>query len=380
MQRISAFKAVCVYFIFASFGVEYGDKSMTYKISSLAALGWNTFFASQVHEDEQNITRPAKVVEVHRGQNRVVAPGLDTVVPSFKGELDGEETAATVGDWILLDAVTKAPVRLLDRNSLFKRRAPGTDRRFQLIAANIDTLFIVSSCNQDFNIARLERYLALASEAGVMPILVLTKADLAEDAQEYVRRGAKLLPGLMVELVDARNSESVGRLADWCKAGQAAALVGSSGVGKSTLVNTLTAGAQILTQDIREDDAKGRHTTTGRTFYQLPSGGWLLDTPGMRGLEVTDASEGVGEIFADIVELASSCRFNDCAHDTEPGCAVQAAIKDGQLNAKRLKRWQKLAAEESHSSATMAERHTRDRAFGKMVKKALKDKKRFRGG
>lgn len=347
-------------------------------LSSLADFGWNAHFSAQLSSDEQAL-RPVKVVEVHRGHVRVVAPGFEQLIPNIVTELAGEETVATVGDWLLLETEADTPVRLLGRSSLFRRRAPGTDRRFQLIAANIDTLFIVSSCNQDFNQARLERYLALAQEAGVTPVMVLTKADTAEETDSYRQSAERLLPGLIVELVDGHNPESAMQLLDWCKAGQAAALVGSSGVGKSTLVNTLTGTAEILTQGIREDDAKGRHTTTARTFYRLPNGGWLLDTPGMRGLEVTDASEGVEDVFKDIVALAEQCRFNDCAHNTEPGCAVQAAIEAGQLMVKRLKRWQKLATEEAHSSATMADRHQRDRAFGKQIKRALKDKKRFRG-
>jgi ribosome biogenesis GTPase len=360
---------------------------MTYSLSTeiktdlktLADFGWNSHFNAQIIGGTDGLV-PAKVTEVHRGYIRVAAPGVNALVPAFHTELAGEETAATVGDWVLLDPATGHPCRLLDRSSLFKRRAPGTDRKYQLIAANIDTLFIVSSCNADFNVARLERYLALASEAGVMPVLVLTKADLSDDADSYVREAAKLLAGLMVELVDARDAESVAALADWCKAGQSAALVGSSGVGKSTLINTLTGGDDVATQGIREDDAKGRHTTTGRAFYKLPSGGWLLDTPGMRGLEVTDASEGVDEVFADITALAASCKFGDCQHASEPGCAVTAAISAGDLDADRLKRWNKLINEEAHSTASMAQRHAKDRAFGKLIKKSLKDKKRFRGG
>jgi len=353
---------------------------MTYDFASLSDYGWNAHFASQLSVEEQVALLPVKVIEVHRGFIRCVAPGFDQMIASFKAVLACEETVPTVGDWLLYDPATQMPARLLERLSLFRRKAPGTDRRYQLIAANINTLLIVSSCNQDFNKARLERYLALAAEAGVTPVLVLTKIDLADDIAIYVKAAQSLLPGLMIEEVNAKDPDSVRRLLDWCKTGQAAALVGSSGVGKSTLVNTLTGGADILTQGIREDDAKGRHTTTGRTFYRLPSGGWLLDTPGMRGLEVTDAKEGVEEVFKDLVELTSQCRFNDCGHNNEPGCAVQAAVKAGRLTQTRLKRWRKLAAEESHLSATMAERHTRDRAFGKQIRQALKDKKRFRGG
>jgi len=368
-----------------------GNKPMTSEISSsedkpfetltsLADFGWNSHFAGVYAAANEPELAPAKVVEVHRGHIRIVAPSLDKLIQTFTADLSGEDTVPTVGDWILYDPETEQGKLLLERSSLFRRRAPGTDRRYQLIAANIDTLFIVSSCNQDFNLARLERYLALATDAGVMPVLVLTKADLADDPRAYAADAASLMAGLMVELVDARDAESVQCLQDWCKPGQSAALVGSSGVGKSTLVNTLTGGRDILTQGIREDDAKGRHTTTARTFYRLASGGWLLDTPGMRGLEVTDAADGLDDVFSDITSLAGGCKFGDCAHDTEPGCAVRAAIKRGELDPDRLKRWHKLAAEEAHASATMAERHSRDKAFGRLIKQTQKDKKRFRRG
>jgi len=361
--------------------LSHENVSMTYEFPTLADYGWNSFFAGQLAEGEQETVIPAKVIEVHRGQIRVVGVGTDRQLAPFKAVLaEGEDqTISTVGDWLLLDANTNQPVRMLRRKSLIERRAPGSDRKMQLIAANIDTLFIVTSCNKDFNAARLERYLVLASDAGVEPVLVLTKADLVDSPSKYAAEAAALLPGLLVEMLDARVEDSAARLADWCGPGQTVALVGSSGVGKSTLANSLMGNAKIKTQGIREDDAKGRHTTTGRTFYRLPAGGWLLDTPGIRGLEVTEAAAGLEDVFADITELAATCKFSDCAHETEPGCKVQAAIQGGTLESERFKRWQKLAAEEAVSTQTIAQRHSKDRAFGKQIKASLKHKKRYRG-
>jgi ribosome biogenesis GTPase len=267
---------------------------------------------------------------------------------------------------------------MLDRKSLFKRRAAGTGLRLQLIAANVDTLFIVTSCNQDFNVARLERYLALAKEAGVTPVIVLTKADLTDTPEDFERDAARLMPALSVETVDARDPASVQRLTAWCGRGETIALVGSSGVGKSTLVNTLTGEQTIATAGIREDDAKGRHTTTGRMLHRLPAGGWLLDTPGMRELSLTDVHSGIEHVFSDIVELARSCRFRDCGHDGEPGCAVEAAVADGTLDEDRVRRWKKLLAEEAHNSASLAERRARGKEFGKMVKRVMSEKKNKR--
>ena len=345
---------------------------MTSDLPDLADFGWSTFFDSQL--DPGHYFIPVRVMAVHRDRIQVAGPGIDIAVAPFTQAAGDDESAATVGDWLLLDATTLRPHRLLQRKSLFKRRAAGTDRRLQLIAANVDTLFIVSSCNQDFNAARLERYLVLAKEADVIPLIVLTKSDLAESPETFAHDAGRLLRGLLVETVDARDPGSVACLAAWCGRGQTVALVGSSGVGKSTLINTLTGLEQIATQAIRGDDDKGRHTTTGRALHRLPAGGWLVDTPGMRELQLIDVKAGLDDVFADIVALAQTCRFSDCRHESEPGCAVRHAIEAGSLDAARAKRWRKLAAEEAYNAESLADRRARDRAFGKMVKRIMKDK------
>jgi ribosome biogenesis GTPase / thiamine phosphate phosphatase len=345
---------------------------------NLAELGWNTFFASQIQPDDPFASTPVRVMAVHRSGLRVAGSDVDRLISPFNATPGDDEAIATVGDWLLLDPATDRATRLLQRKSLFKRRAAGTSRKLQLIAANVDTLFIVTSCNQDFNVARLERYLALARDADVTPLVVLTKADLTDDPASYVRAAAKLAPGLMVEVMDARQRDAVACLSAWCGCGQTVAFVGSSGVGKSTLVNTLCGDEQIATQGIREDDGKGRHTTTARALHRLPAGGWLLDTPGMRELQLTDVGAGISEVFDDIVAIAQACRFDDCCHESEPGCAVLAAIKQGTLDDNRLKRWRKLVAEDAVNSQSLAERRARDRAFGKMIKRTMQDKRRRR--
>ncbi len=349
---------------------------MTNKPSSLADYGWSQFFQSQLSVADLARSHPVRVFAVHRGSLDVKGPEFDGRMPPFFGE--GDEAHATVGDWLLVDRISGAPERILERKSLFKRKAAGTGRRIQLIAANVDTLFVVTSCNQDFNLARLERYLALAREAGVTPVIVLTKADLAKDARPYVAGAAKLMPGLLVECLDARAPDQAAILRPWCGNGQTVALMGSSGVGKSTLVNTLT-GDDLATAPIRAGDAHGRHTTSGRSLHRLAAGGLLMDTPGMRELQVTDTGGGIEDVFADILALAATCRFADCSHESEPGCAVRAALDDGRLDAVRYARFQKLAREDAHNSAALHERRARDRDFGRMVKNVMKAKNTRRG-
>lgn len=314
-------------------------------------------------------------MNVQKSGLQVSAPDVDSHITAA---MVGDDCTATVGDWLLFDSDTGRVVQRLERKSLFKRRAPGSDRRVQLIAANIDTLFIVSSCNQDFNEARLERYLAIAREAGVMSVIVLTKSDLTEDPQEFVRAASKLAPDVLVEAVNARDDESLRCLEDWLGTGQTIALLGSSGVGKSTITNTLLGQQQIETQDIRSGDDKGRHTTTSRSVFRLPGGAWLLDTPGMRELQLTDVQAGIDDVFAEISALAEDCKFADCVHESEPGCAVQKAIETGDIEAARVNRWRKLMREEAHNRESIAERRTRDRSLGKLYKTVINEKKSTR--
>ena len=283
-------------------------------LTSLAGLGWQPFFQQQLSLEEWDEAIPARVIEQYKSEV-TLATGSEnfniTLLPSMD-EL-------TVGDWLLLDSQKKL-LRRLDRKTCFSRKAAGSKLKKQLISANVDTAFIVSSMDEDFNLNRIERYLALVNEAGAEPVVLLSKSDLSENAERFVEQVQELDSFLMAESINCLDAESVSKLSSWMKEGATIAVLGSSGVGKSTLINTLLGENRQSTASIRKDDAKGRHTTTSRSLIPLAVGGLILDTPGMREIQLVDCKEGIATTFADIEAYAKQCRFSDCQHQKEPGC------------------------------------------------------------
>ncbi|MGF1680306.1 ribosome small subunit-dependent GTPase A [Photobacterium minamisatsumaniensis] len=328
---------------------------------SLTQLGWRPYFQQQLTLEELTDFRIGRVVEQHRS---------GSVVLSEQGTFNLTQSPSSermcVGDWVLFDDTLKL-YRTLERQSLFQRKAPGSKVDTQLIASNVDNLLVVCSLNQDFNLNRIERYLALAKEAEVEPIIVLTKADQCDDADSKRQQVQSLDPLLVVHAINALDPDHLQELSGYCREGKTLAFLGSSGVGKSTLMNGLMGFDAQETGAIREDDSKGRHTTTYRALKWLPQGGLLMDTPGMRELQLSDCEQGVSETFSEITQLAQQCRFGDCSHSNEPGCAVMQAIDSGALETRRFVSYQKLMREQAFNSATLAQKRAKDKAFGKMI-------------
>ncbi len=339
--------------------------------NALSSIGWKPFFDRQVQIEDLDSVIVARVSAHHRSQVLMLGEAGEFQVPVQLAEAVGPVAA---GDWLVLNADDHRAIQLLERSSLLHRKASGEEVRAQTMAANLDTIFIVCSCNEDFNLSRLERYLALALQADVTPVIVLSKADLCEDVAELKRQAEQLHHGVMVESLDARDPKQAEKLGMWCGKGQTVALMGSSGVGKSTLATALGAG-DLATGGIREQDGKGRHTTTSRSLHLLPSGGVLMDNPGIRELQLPACEEGIADLFDDVLEFAKHCKFRNCNHDGDAGCAIEEALGDGRLDERRWNSYLKLNAEQAHNSRSLAERRRRDREMSKHYREVIAGKR-----
>lgn len=341
---------------------------------SLANLGWQPFFQQQLSIEDWDEFQPARIVEYHKSSLEIATEaGKHTLA------LSRSMTNLAVGDWVLLDE-SRNFVRALDRKSCFRRKSAGHQISEQLIAANVDTAFIVCSLNEDFNLNRIERYLSVVNDAGADPVVVLSKMDICSDPDSLRAEVQSLDSLLCVEMVNSLKTESVSGLMHWCKPGKTLVLLGSSGAGKSTLVNSLMNEEIQATSNIRESDSKGKHTTTRRSLLLMPDGAMILDTPGMRELQLADCEAGVSTTFADIELIAERCRFSDCQHDSEPDCAVKKAIEAGELDERRLINYLKLLREQAINGASLAERRSNDRELSRYYKKVQRESKQLKRG
>jgi ribosome biogenesis GTPase len=348
---------------------------------SLVQLGWRHFYSQQLSLDELLGAFPARVAVVQRSLLIVLAEsGTRRVTLPQRLRPDNATSNITVGDWVLVRSEIAQVVRVLERQSLIARMAAGAEPRPQSIAANVDTLFVVTSCNADFNPSRLERYLAIAFEARVTPVIVLSKVDICADAQPYIAAAQRASKAVSAIAVNATDPQGVlASLEPWLGEGQTVAVVGSSGVGKSTLINALLGMPSQQTRNIRDDDGKGRHTTTARYLLRAPCGAWLIDTPGMRELKIGAAQAGLDRTFVDIESLANECRFRDCSHRHEAGCAVLSAMQDGRLDSRRLASYLKLAREADRAASPPWKRRQEQSQFGRLARAAQKRRSKDTG-
>lgn len=319
---------------------------------NLKSLGWNQTFEEAFKAYENQLLVPGRISVEHKGLYDVLTEHgelLGEITGKIRYNATGRHDYPAVGDWVAVSAVPqegKAYIHgILPRKSKFSRKAAGLTTEEQIVATNVDTVFLVNALNQDFNLRRLERYLLMAWESGATPVIVLSKADLCEDVQRYMDEVETIAFGVPTFAVSAENGTGLDALSSFIKEGETVALLGSSGVGKSTLANKLFGQEVLKTNDIREEDGKGKHTTTHRELLVLEKGGILIDTPGMRELQLWEGDNSLSQSFQDIEAFAEQCRFRDCTHNNEPGCGVQSAIETGELDEERYNSFLKLQRE-----------------------------------
>jgi len=317
--------------------------------NELVKFGWNDFFEACFSEFSGNGLLPARVAVEHKNSyvlySKLGDLNAEKAGKFFYSALENGDLPA-VGDWVVIkpiDGEAKAIIEaILPRKSKFSRKQAGVKTVEQIVAANVDTVFIVGSLNEELNLRRLERYLTLAWDSSVLPVIVLNKSDLCENIEEQISEIEQISFNTNIHIVSALENRGIDELRQYFEDNKTVAVLGSSGVGKSTLINTLCGSDRIKVSAISDYKDKGRHTTTRRELTLVPGGGLIIDTPGMREIQLWEGSAGLDEAFEDIAQLAEKCKFKDCKHESEPGCAVKHAIKEGIVDRDRFKSYRKL--------------------------------------
>lgn len=360
---------------------------MTQISNKLENLGFDRSFLEHMTPAQLEDFEIARVIAVHKdsyaisdGEHEVLAELVGKLIYSAASPLD----FPAVGDWVLVnffDDHTFAIIHeVLPRKSLLKRKTPGKKIEFQLIAANIDVAFIVQSLDANFNLNRLERYLVMVNEGNIKPVVLLSKSDLlASDAiEDRIAEIKNAMPDLSVQSFSNKNESGLKNIEALLQTGMTYCLLGSSGVGKTTLLNKLIGETKFETKTVRDKDGRGRHATTARQLIMIDGGAMVIDTPGMRELGNIAVEDGLDETFAEITELAQQCQFSDCTHVNEKGCAVLAALAEGRLSEQRHNNYIKMSRESAYHEMSYLEKRQKDRAFGKFVKSVMKHKKNRR--
>ena len=353
----------------------------------LSDIGWNKDIEYNYQKLDIDNVLLGRVIFHSRKQYKIITTTGEVTANlsnSFINSIDSKSELPSIGDWVCLKHIDDFRpyqiVKLIHRKNKLSRKVSGEKSEEQIIASNIDIVFILTSADQDFNIRRLERYITSINEIGAQPIIILNKVDIYKDYEKYMIETEESFPNIPILPISAKNNKNIGLVRNYIKPGKTIVLLGSSGVGKSTLINIILGYSRQAVGEIRVKDGKGRHVTTSREIIILPGGGMLIDNPGIRELQLWSSDIGISKTFEDIEELSRQCRFSDCTHNTEPGCAIKNAIEKGELSKERVDSYKKLLCELEYLSnrRNTYERRKKDKKLGKIYRQG-KSIRKYKG-